>query len=406
MSDKSEGDGGSPTTNADTPPENEGNGAWPEERGTDTPPGNEGDDRYAGQHGQRQAGSTSNGHRLNGHHRKPNLFARLVAWPDAREQRTGDYSAYVPVKERVGLLAFAAVTGALLLAVLRFAVGFGWPAAAAFGLGAFVCTALTNWILTSGLTRPRNVVDFLPVVVSSMVLGSVLAVVVIPYVFEADVATLRFSAVNDLEQEVTLLAGEIENPPRPNIDDDPTVSPHIRTYNEAKDRFEKADDAVLCELDGSCGTGRSGRGPVSGRRQKQVDRLRLEVENAEKDLRDARSTAQDRSDKAEKQKTAEKQLVLDDRRDKLTRLRKERAAVESGATELNLGTHMQALPELFARRPAMVPTTFLAIVVAYMLMHLAPLSFPAHAARERRRALDRATAAARQSLPQQTGGRS
>jgi hypothetical protein len=247
------------------------------------------------------------------------------------------------------------------------------------------CTALTNWIFTSGLTRPRSAAAVVPVLIPSLVLGLILAFALLPYLFESDVVDLHFADIPRLEAEVGELKAIAVNPPRAEVDKDPAVVPFVKAYEEADDAFTAAEKSYLDELDGTGGTRDDGPGPVSEEKKEARDRRTRERDTAFTRLEEARSAARTRIDAAADAAAQHAGEQRDDRAAMLEPLLAQRARTEEGTEDLDLKTHVRAIPDVVSRRPLLVPATLLGVALTYVLLSMVPLCFPQQVAREQRR---------------------
>jgi hypothetical protein len=280
------------------------------------------------------------------------------------------------------LLAF--LSGAMVAGALRYSLEAAWVLVALAGLAAAAFAMVTSSLLVSSLVRregvPKKAAATVFVLLVPLATGLFLALAVSTQFFRseirADYIEAHFRDIADLERSTADLARTIANPPRVVVDQDPQVEPLVRALKTADDELDAAEAAYLCEIDGTCGTKRAGKGPAAGEKLQEVKRCTDDRRKAAEALDTARGTVRPLVDAAAARTVAAAQARLDVEQPRLSRLYTDRALVESGQTQIAMGERIGTLTRVFTRQPVPVAFLFLFVLFAYLAPHVVPLLMP------------------------------
>ena len=101
--------------------------------------------------------------------------------------------------------------------------------------------------------------------------------------------------VAELEQELR------EGPSQADVNNDRAVADLQRRLDEVSQQYDAAEEAALCERDGTCGTGVPGDGAATDEREAAAERLRRQRDALEQQLADLKIAVQERLRQEDKQ---------------------------------------------------------------------------------------------------------
>lgn len=282
------------------------------------------------------------------------------------------------------LVIFAGVTAVALAYGLKQAFDVAVLWAILGGIVAGVVTLRVNLMYVTRVPGQggifRRLIDLYPVVALAVTFGVILSVAVTMQEFREDflmerervlkgerVASKK-AEIRGLEELVREVQGRVDNPVRLNVDEDPAVSPLFEFYRRARDDFDKAEKAYLCELDGSCGTGNKGVGYASEAKRERRDDLKAERATAKRELDNARQEAMTRIDRA----VADDQAKLDEMRRELAKLKEELNWIKSSPIDNRPVTRPGAFMSYILREMA----SFVLLILLYVVFHMVPAVLP------------------------------
>jgi hypothetical protein len=200
------------------------------------------------------------------------------------------YTATAGVLLTTAAIAAVSATFALIMAV-RLPV----PVAAVAGLGWGVVILNLDRLLTIGMNRHtglwRSVVAALPRLALAILLGTVISTPLVLRIFQPEIETElgvlqdqhkaafqqqqntdpQFAAIPGLESQLAKLQATANQDPNAVAATNPAVLTADKNVADAKATYEAAQQAVECEIDGSCGTHLPGIGNSAAERQSARD---------------------------------------------------------------------------------------------------------------------------------------
>lgn len=282
------------------------------------------------------------------------------------------------------LVIFAVVTAVALAYGLNQAFDVAVLWAILGGIVAGVVTLLTNLMYVTRVPGQgrivRRLIDLYPVVALAVIFGVILSVAAHMQEFREDFLVEREKVLKEervaskkaetlgLEEHVRELRSRVDNSARLNIDEDPAVSPFLELYQRARDKFDKAEKEYLCELDGSCGTKDKGVGYASEPKRERRDDLKVEQGAAKRVLDNARQKARTRIGRA----VADDQAKLGEMSSKVAKLKEELNRIESSPID----DRPVARPGAFMRYILREMTSFVLLMLLYVLFHMVPVVLP------------------------------
>jgi hypothetical protein len=297
------------------------------------------------------------------------------------------------------LLTTATVAGVSAAFALNTAVGLD-------PVSSVVVGALWGWVifnldrmLVISMGRHggwlRNLFTALPRVALAVVIGFVISAPLVLRIFQPEIGSElevmrnerfvesqtqigeRFAQIPVLEQREVELQGTVSGQVRPSVAADPEVE-RLQTAFDAKNaEYQTAEQNVVCENDGTCGSGAVGRGPSYREKVEIRDRLRGERDDLRAELDRAIGDAQTRLETGAQSQVAAAQAELTRVRGELAELRAEKAAEEArvaGAEENSQGllARLEALDRLTAQGGTML-AAHLALALLFIFIELLPV---------------------------------
>jgi hypothetical protein len=329
---------------------------------------------------------------------RPYVLARLAgAQPDLLCQAPADSVKHTAMGGV--LLTTAAVAGVSAAFALNTAVDLPiMPSVVVGTLWAWVIFNLDRMLVISMVRHSgwvRNVLTAVPRVLLAVVIGAVISVPLVLRIFQPEIdselqamrnerfvesqAQLdeRFAQIRVLEQQETDLQAVVSGQIRSSVTTDPEVSRLQGAFDAKTAEYLAAERAVVCENDGTCGSGQVGRGPSYREKVEIRDRLKVERDDLRAELDAAIAAARQRLDGSASVEIAAAGAELNRVRDELTRLRAERdgARAAVAAAEENsdgLLARLEALDRLSGARASMT-TANLALGLLFVFIELLPV---------------------------------
>jgi hypothetical protein len=330
--------------------------------------------------------------------RRPFVLARLAgAQPDLLEQAPGEQ---VRAAAMGGvLLTTAGVAGISAAFALNTAVRLPpVPSVVVGALWAWVIFNLDRMLVVS-MTRQggwrRNVLTAVPRVLLAILIGAVISVPLVLRIFQPEIndelqtmrneravaskAELdeRFKQIPDLEKQVVDLQATAVGGARSDVASDQGVSRLQAAYDAKTAEYDKAEQDVVCENDGTCGSGQVGRGPSYREKVEIRDRLAGERTALKTQLDEATTAAQKRIDAGAEKAATTATSELGRVQAELAKQRQDRADAEAkGAAAANqrdgLLARLAALDRLSGRNPTLW-TANIALGLLFMAIELLPV---------------------------------
>lgn len=330
--------------------------------------------------------------------RRQFVLAQLAgAQPDLLRQAPADRTRHTAMGGV--LLTTATVAGVSAAFALNTAVGLDPVSSSLVGLlwGWVIFNLDRMLIISMGRHGGwlRNLLSALPRVALAVVIGFVISAPLVLRIFQPEITSElqvmrnerfvesqsqlaeRFTEIPALEAREVELRAIVTGQVRPSVADDPEVA-RLEAAFEAKDaEYQAAEAQVVCENDGTCGSGQVGRGPSYREKVEIQDRLRNERNDLRADLDRAVEAAQSRIETGAESEIAAAQVELTRVRDDLARLRAERdqARAEVEAAEENsqgLLARLEALDRLTAQGGSML-VAHLALALLFIFIELLPV---------------------------------
>ncbi|MGY1771973.1 DUF4407 domain-containing protein [Blastococcus sp. SYSU D00813] len=246
-------------------------------------------------------------------------------------------------KERTKQIAMGAVlasTAAIAVVAatyaLQMALDLWLPFALLGGLAwGLVILNLDRWLVVSTprlKTKWGIVLMALPRVGLALLIGAVVSTPLTLAVFESEIDTeiqvmaaeeeaafdqqldedSRFADLPVKRQQIVDLQTDIaDGVTQADVDQDPAVVAVQRRLDEVLVRYDEAERDYQCELDGTCGTGDRGLGPVTSAKQQRVQELAAERDRLVAELEALKATTLTELTAQEAQNTADQQGRLE-----------------------------------------------------------------------------------------------
>ncbi|MGY1662291.1 DUF4407 domain-containing protein [Geodermatophilus sp. SYSU D00705] len=270
-------------------------------------------------------------------------------------------------KERTKQVAMGAVlvsTAAIAVVsatyALHLALHLWWPFAFVGGLAwGLVILNLDRWLVVSSprlKTKVGTLAMALPRVLLAILIGAVVSTPLTLAVFSAEINTevrqmaaededlfneqlaadSRYKELPEKKKEIESLEVSVAEGITPaDVAQDPAVADLQRRLDEVTAQYDAAVAALLCEADGTCGTGDAGMGPATAARMADRDRLEGERDALTRQLEITKA-------QVEGQLTAEEGQKAADEQERLEKLRAEVAATERQRAE-EIAAHRESV---------------------------------------------------------------
>lgn len=223
-----------------------------------------------------------------------------------------------------------------------------------------------------------NVATALPRLLLALLIGTVISIPLVLRIFQPeidaelqvmrnealDVAQTRlnedqrFAVIPALEADEDQLRAVVAGQQRASVADDPEVRTLQEQFDAKEAEFRQAEQEIICENDGTCGTGVVGRGASYLEKRDRKNRLEAERNGLRGQLDAAKAAATDRVESASVQEKQAAAAELTRVQAQLDALRTERTFEEdrTRATEIQndgLLARLEALDRLSEGRPMM-----------------------------------------------------
>ena len=298
----------------------------------------------------------------------------------------------------LGTAVMAAVSATFALST---AVRLPIQAAAIVGvLWGLLILNLDRMLVVSMVRRPGiwpNIATAVPRVILALLIGTVISLPLVLRIFEPEInAELqvmrnealgaaqtriqqnpRFAEIPQLEAEEKRLQGIVSGQTPEDVTDDPDVK-KIQDQLTAKEaEFRQAENDIICENDGTCGTGKVGRGPSYREKLDRKNRLEGERNALQSQLNVAQDAARRRLQSGSQQAQGAAKTELDRVQKDLDARRAEQAfeTDKSRAAEVQndgLLARIEALDRLSTGRPTMW-LAHLTLILMFVCIELLPV---------------------------------
>ena len=259
---------------------------------------------------------------------------------------------------------------------------------------------LDRMLVVSMVRRPGiwpNIATAVPRVILALLIGTVISLPLVLRIFEPEInAELqvmrnealgaaqtriqqnpRFAEIPQLEAEEKRLQGIVSGQTPEDVTDDPDVK-KIQDQLTAKEaEFRQAENDIICENDGTCGTGKVGRGPSYREKLDRKNRLEGERNALQSQLNVAQDAARRRLQSGSQQAQGAAKTELDRVQKDLDARRAEQAfeTDKSRAAEVQddgLLARIEALDRLSTGRPTMW-LAHLTLILMFVCIELLPV---------------------------------
>ncbi|MET0422982.1 MAG: DUF4407 domain-containing protein, partial [Actinoplanes sp.] len=234
--------------------------------------------------------------------------------PDVFEAAPGDRIRYAAMGGVI--LSTAGVAAASATMAVHMAMGL--PVAVALLVGliwGFIIFNLDRLLVVQMMRQQSkwmSVLAAVPRLLLALVLGAVISTPVVLQIFQPEIETEllvlqaeqndaynRQIAANPDYAQMPLLAKQITDDQATlaaggavNVEADAAVVAARKTFTSAQTAYNKAEAAVVCEKEGTCGSGKAGAGIAFNEKVEIRDRLKGEMDDAREDLANAQTAAQ------------------------------------------------------------------------------------------------------------------
>ena len=274
------------------------------------------------------------------------------------------------------VLTTAVMATAACTLTLRMAVGVPLSAAMAVGLvWGLAILNLDRWLVASTTRQDsvsKTIAVFLPRLALALIIGMVISEPLVLRVFqpeinsELEVMQLEQKATNaraleedpdyaripameeEIEQLERIVSGQTDSAA---VLEDAEVAALTADVEAKQDEFNLADQAVICEKEGTCGSGKVGAGPAYEEKVARRDALRAELDALTTQLEARKEEVRQNLAEVGGEQQAQAQLRLDGLRAEVMTLTAEREAAREELQEANtdsagLLARMEALDRL------------------------------------------------------------
>ncbi|KPM57062.1 hypothetical protein ACG83_04520 [Frankia sp. R43] len=311
---------------------------------------------------------------------------RVLLWlsganTDILDRFPSDVPKYVGIGAAV--LTTSTMAGISCAFALRMALGLSPFFYLLLGVAwGFAIMSLDRWLVVS-MQRRDHWYQILPIAIPRLALAILIGVVIstplVLRIFEAEITTElslmrserdseflattqtdeRGTRIKALEAEQKTLQATIDtSTDTVDVSTDPDVARIQKLVDAKQEQYDAAEQAVICENEGTCGSGKVGRGPAYAEKVALRDRYRDELSVLNGQLTTAQATARSKATdtRGAAQNTAKGRLKTVET--ELTDLRTARtAAIENfrkeNGKENGLLIRIEALDNLTAHRPAL-----------------------------------------------------
>jgi hypothetical protein len=270
------------------------------------------------------------------------------------------------------LVATAALAAVASAYALYIALHVPVPVAVVGGLvWGVIILNLDRWLVVSAprlKTRWGTLGMALPRVILAVLIGAVVSTPLTLAVFSAEIdaeievmaaeaeedfedqlnADSRYQGMDAMEERITALEKELQEvPSEADVIADPAVVDMQARLDDITKQHDAAAKAVICEADGTCGTGDPGDGPETRQKTEERDRLRDERDALTQQLADLKVQVRERLAAEDERRDADARAELTTLRKDVSDLEEQRAD-EVAAHEAAVGTGDGILARLSA----------------------------------------------------------
>ena len=187
----------------------------------------------------------------------------------------------------------------------------------------------------------------------------------------------RFAEIPALEAEEQRLQGVVSGTAADDVGSDPDVVRVQKELDAKEAEFTAAERDIICENDGTCGTGVIGRGPSYQEKLDKKNRLEAERNALRNQLAEAENAARQRVQSGNDRSVAAATIELERIQDELNTRRNERTfeVEKARAAEIQndgLLARIEALDRLSAGRPTMW-LAHLTLILMFVCIELLPV---------------------------------
>jgi hypothetical protein len=329
------------------------------------------------------------------------LFLAGIAGADTtilREARS-EQNRYAAMGAVIAMTAAMACVSAGFAMVMAMRVGL--PAAIAVGLlWGTVVFNLDRLMVTQMVRQKARRSAFyqaLPRVFIAVVLGAVISTPLVLQLFKPEIdrelQTMRQEAVDDyvarqnggdlakqiagLQSRVDAEQKVISDSGTVDVSADPDVVSAKQAYDAVEAAYRTAYAAVICEIDGSCGTGKVGHGPAFQEKQRRSDDLKAQRDRALQTYQDTRARVQREITRrnGDRAQAARTQLEADQKQLAGLKSEQERGQQDyqlAARDDQGLLARLEALERLSGHRPLLL-AAHLAVFLLFAAIELMPV---------------------------------
>lgn len=297
--------------------------------------------------------------------------------------------------------AFAAISGTFALNMMMH---LSWPVAAIFGIGWGIMILAIDRMLVLSMPRPKGFRGFLVSTLTvalrvgmALVLGAVVSTPLILRVFEPEIAVEiqvmhaeevaaykqqldadpRFSSMPDLRQEIAQQQAIVDAGASASTENDPAVVRARAAVKSAETVYAEAEQEVVCEKEGTCGSGRAGAGIAFDEKVRIRENAWNNLQSARSDLESALATASTTSLAQSRNEVASTKEQLADNKEELADLEADRAALDRDqeaavANSNGLIARLEGLHRLIGKSPSLATAHHL-LLALFMIIETLPV---------------------------------
>ncbi|MEV6487418.1 DUF4407 domain-containing protein [Actinoplanes sp. NPDC051633] len=299
------------------------------------------------------------------------------------------------------IVSTAVVAAASAAMAMHMAMGLAIPWAVLIGLvWGFIIFNLDRLLVVQMMRQDKrwvSVVAALPRLLLALVLGAVISTPMVLQIFRPEIETEllvmqadknteynrqtaanpEYAQIPGLEQQIKADQALVDKGAPVNVESDPAVTAARRQYDAAQKEYAAAERAVVCEKEGTCGSGKRGAG-IAYQEKVQIRNDKRETrDEAERRLTAARQAAQKNLGTAQVTALTAAEARLSDNRAKLAdlndRLAADRRAHEAQTKQDHgLLARLEALNRLSDDRPTL-QTAHITLFLLFLALELLPV---------------------------------
>ncbi|GAB3243360.1 DUF4407 domain-containing protein [Kineosporia babensis] len=297
--------------------------------------------------------------------------------------------------------AFAAVSGAVALSMT---MDVGPVAATVAGVAWGLLILAIDRMLVLSMTRTKGFRGFCVSLGTAalrigmaLVLGAVVSTPLVLRIFQPEIETeikvmhaeeaaafkdqldadSRFSGIPALQQQIAQQQAIVDAGPSASPESDPAVKTARAALATAQAAYDEAEEAVVCEIEGTCGTGRRGAGIAYDEKVRIRQNAASDLRAARADLQTALATAGSTSLQRSRNQVASAREQLETDREELADLKADKTAAERAqrstlADADGLMARLEALHRLLDKKPALASAHWL-LMALFMIIETLPV---------------------------------